>query len=148
MRRSRTQRKKLLAEINVVPYIDVMLVLLVIFMITAPLLTQGVNVSLPQASAKVMPPKENSPIIISVDRNGKYYLNISKQPYQEVTAQEMMTEVAAAVQASQQQNQQREVYVKGDAAVDYGKVVQAMVLLQKAGVANVGLVTQPSTQEK
>src|SRR5262249_47443338 len=130
--RPRSPRKKILADINVVPYIDVMLVLLVIFMITAPLLTQGVNVNLPQADAKTIPPKDNTPIIVSVDRRGQYFLNIAKEPSQPISAQEMMSQVATAYQAGQQNKQPREIYVKGDSAVDYGKVVQAMVLLQKA----------------
>ncbi len=138
----KSNHKRPLSEINVVPYIDVMLVLLVIFMITAPLLTQGVNVKLPQAAAKTLSPKQESPIIVSVDGRGDYYLNISEEPSQPVSAQNLMTRVAAALQLAQQNHQQRDVYVKGDANVDYGKVVQVMVLLQRAGADNVGLMTQ------
>jgi biopolymer transport protein TolR len=139
---SRKSRRSI-AEINVVPYIDVMLVLLVIFMIAAPLLSQGVNVTLPQASAKVLPPKPEAPIIVSVDRNGQLYLNVSAQPKQPLSAQDLMVQVAAQLALAKQKNQIRDVYVKGDSSVNYGKVIEAMVMLQKAGVDNVGLMTQP-----
>ena len=136
-------RRRPMAEINVVPYIDVMLVLLVIFMIAAPLLSQGVNVALPQASAKALPPKSEPPIIVSVDQHGKLFLNVSDHPQQALSPQALMVQVAAQLAVAKQKNQTREVYVKGDRAVDYGKVVEAMVMLQKAGVENVGLLTQP-----
>ena len=135
-----------LAEINVVPYIDVMLVLLVIFMITAPLLMQGVNVNLPQAAAKALSPKESSPIIVSVDREGNYFLNIADRPEDPISSQNLVNRVAATLQIAKEQHQEREVYVKGDRAVDYGKVVQAMVLLQRAGASRVGLMTQQNDQ--
>lgn len=135
-------RRRAVAEINVVPYIDVMLVLLVIFMITAPLLTQGVNVSLPQAAAKALPPKQDLPIIVSVDSRGDYYLNIADNPKQPISAENLTTKVAATLQLAQQNHQTRDVYVKGDRQVDYGKVVEAMVLLQQAGAETVGLMTQ------
>ena len=141
MKRQR-QRKGPMAEINVVPYIDVMLVLLVIFMITAPLLTQGVNVDLPQAKAQTLPSQEKEPIVLSVDAKGNYFLNISAQPDQAITATEITQKVSTELQLAKQHNQQRTVLVKGDKNVDYGKVVQAMVLLQQAGAPNVGLMTQ------
>lgn len=136
-------RRRPMSEINVVPYIDVMLVLLVIFMIAAPLLSQGVNVALPQASAKALPPQSEPPIIVSVDQYGKLFLNVSDHPQQPLSPQALMTQVAAQLAVAKQKNQTRDVYVKGDRAVDYGKVVEAMVMLQKAGVENVGLLTQP-----
>ena len=142
--RSNQNRRRVMAEINVVPYIDVMLVLLVIFMIAAPLLSQGVNVNLPQASAKPLPPKPEPPIVVSVDRYGQFYLNVSDRPKQPMPAQALMVQVAAQLAVAKQKNQIRDVYVKGDRAVDYGKVVEAMVMLQKAGVENVGLLTQPN----
>jgi biopolymer transport protein TolR len=136
-------RRRAIAEINVVPYIDVMLVLLVIFMIAAPLLSQGVNVTLPQANAKALPPKPEPPIIVSVDKTGQLYLNVADQPRQSISARALQVQVAAQLAMAKQKNQTRDVYVKADRAVDYGKVVEAMVLLQKAGVENVGLITQP-----
>ncbi|MBS0350513.1 MAG: protein TolR [Proteobacteria bacterium] len=141
--RSKYKKRKTIAEINVVPYIDVMLVLLVIFMIAAPLLSQGINVSLPQASAKPLPLKPEPPIIVSVDKNGKLYLNVSDQPKMPLSVQSLMVQVAAQLTVAKQKNQTRDVYVKGDRSVDYGKVVEVMVMLQKAGVENVGLLTEP-----
>lgn len=142
--RSRNKsRRRSIAEINVVPYIDVMLVLLVIFMIAAPMLSQGVNVTLPQASAKALPPKSEPPIIVSIDQSGRLYLNVSDHPKQPLSRQELQVQVAAQLEVAKQKKQLRDVYVKGDRAVDYGKVVEAMVMLQKAGAENVGLITQP-----
>lgn len=139
---NRTERRRPLAEINVVPYIDVMLVLLVIFMVTTPLLNQGVKVDLPQASAQSIPPKQQEPIIVTVDAQGNYYLNTSETPEQPIAASALVNEVASKLQADQQQNQQRSVLVKGDKNVNYGSVMQAMVLLQQAGAPSVGLVTE------
>ncbi len=148
MPKFRKARKPLLAEINVVPYIDVMLVLLVIFMITAPLLTQGVKVNLPRAQSKALSVKQQLPIIVSVKQNGQYFLNIAKQPQQAINAQQLQNQVATALATAQKQQQKRSIYIKGDAAVNYGQVVQAMVLLQQAGAKNIGLLTQPLAQKK
>lgn len=136
------QKRRPLSEINVVPYIDVMLVLLVIFMITAPLLMQGVNVDLPQGKAKNLSAKEAEPIVVSVDRSGHYYLNVAEKPNDAIQAGALMTQVSAQLTLAKERHQEKPVYVKGDRHADYGKVVQAMVLLQKAGAENVGLVTQ------
>ena len=138
IRRDSRQRRRPLSEINVVPYIDVMLVLLVIFMITAPLLTQGVNVNLPHTKAKTLSAKDKIPIVVSVDALGRYYLNLDKNPLKPISAQMLMTEVSAQMQTAKRTHYKRPVYVKGDRAVNYGKVVHAMVLLQKAGADNVG----------
>lgn len=143
MLRNRKNRRAPLAEINVVPYIDVMLVLLVIFMVTTPLLSQGVHVDLPQASAQPLTAKQQEPIIVSIDASGNYYLNISPTPDQSLDATTLMGRVSAELQATAQGQPPRQVLVKGDQNVDYGKVVQAMVLLQQAGAASVGLVTHP-----
>ena len=132
------QSRKLVAEINVVPYIDVMLVLLVIFIVTAPLLQQGVSVDLPKASAKALPPAEKEPIVVSVDREGNYYLNIANQPH---LPMERKT-ISLRVRAELERTPNRKVLVKADNSVNYGKVVGAMVLLQAAGSDSVGLVTQ------
>ncbi|MDF1654961.1 MAG: protein TolR [Coxiellaceae bacterium] len=140
----RRNRKKPMAEINVVPYIDVMLVLLMIFMITAPLLTQGVHVNLPQASAKTLTPDNQLPIIVTVDKKGEYFLNIAKKPSKALNAAQLNDAVGIALGRAKQKNQKRDVYVRGDKAVDYGKVVNAMVLLQQAGAKDVGLITKPA----
>ena len=139
----RRQSRRPIAEINVVPYIDVMLVLLVIFMVAAPLLSQGVNVNLPQASAKALPPKPESPIIVSVDQNGRLYLNVAEQPKLPISPRELTVQIAAQLAVAKQKNRVRDVYVKGDRAANYGKIVEVMVMLQQAGVDNVGLMTQP-----
>ncbi|MDC9725827.1 MAG: protein TolR [Gammaproteobacteria bacterium] len=134
------QRRKPMAEINVVPYIDVMLVLLIIFMITAPMLTQGINVDLPQASANVVEtPDENSePLVVSVDAAGLFYVAIGDKQDQPIDAQLLMTKVAAVLRRSPN----TPIMVKGDSAVNYGQVVTAMALLQKAGAPSVGLITK------
>ena len=138
---SRTRRRPI-AEINVVPYIDVMLVLLIIFMVTTPLLTQGVKIHLPQAVTQSIPSK-SEPIILSVDATGNYYLNISQKPNSPVDPITLQNLVSGQLRADQAKNQTPIVLVKGDNKANYGNVVQAMVLLQKAGVPNVGLMTQP-----
>jgi biopolymer transport protein TolR len=135
-------RKRPMAEINVVPYIDVMLVLLVIFMITTPLLSQGVKVDLPKASAQPLSSKQTQPIIVSVDAKGNYYLNIAPNPAQPLSPVGLKNQVAAALAISQQSGKEQQVLVKGDKTVDYGKVVEAMALLQQAGAPTVGLMTE------
>jgi biopolymer transport protein TolR len=137
------KRHRPIAEINLIPYIDVMLVLLIIFMVTAPMLSQGVHVSLPEANAHNLSQKSDPPIIVSVNRQGSYFLNTTNNPGASVTAEELVSQVSSVLEAAKQHNQHRDVYVKGDQAVDYGKVVQAMVLLQKAGAKQVGLITAP-----
>jgi biopolymer transport protein TolR len=115
-----------MAEINVVPFIDVMLVLLVIFMITTPLLTQGVKIDLPKTEAKALPPDQKEPLIVTVDSRGNYYLNISSKPNQPITPRVLSHLVSTQL-----------------AGADYGKIVEAMVVLQQAGAKSVGLITQP-----
>ncbi len=140
--KSRHQRHKgPLAEINVVPYIDVMLVLLVIFMATTPLLSQGINVNLPKAQAQTIS-QSQEPIIVSVDGEGHFYLNTSVHPDVVLDETQLGQEVRQQLALAQQKNQVRQVFVKGDKNVNYGKVVGAMVLLQKAGAINIGLITE------
>lgn len=134
-------KRRPMSEINVVPFIDVMLVLLVIFMITTPLLTQGVKVNLPQTQAKAMPEQQKEPLIVTVDSVGNYYFNLADHPNQPITARTLA--YLAGQQLSQQTTEQRPVLVRGDKNANYGKVVEAMVLLQKAGAKSVGLITQP-----
>ena len=135
-------RKRPMAEINVVPYIDVMLVMLVIFMITAPLLTQGVKVDLPEAAAQPIEEADKEPLVVSVDASGKLYLNVGEAPDTPVDAEGLVQTVAAVLR----RQPQKSVLVRGDHAAEYGAVVSAMVLLQQAGVPNVGLVTEPPEQ--
>src|SRR3990167_7413962 len=131
-----------MSDINVVPFIDVMLVLLVIFMITAPLLTQGVKVNLPQTKASALNDKKNEPLIVTVDSNGNFYFNLADKPRQPITAR-TLTYLVTQQLANQGQTEQRPVLVRGDKSVNYGKVMEAMVLLQQAGAKSVGLITQP-----
>jgi biopolymer transport protein TolR len=128
-----------MGDINVVPYIDVMLVLLIIFMITAPLLTQGVKVDLPKAGAAPLDSKNATPLILSVDRDGKLYMNIGGNPQAVIDADT----VAARATAALRRNPELPVLVKADNHVEYGRVVQAMVILQQAGATKVGFITDP-----
>ena len=137
MRKSR--KRRLMAEINVVPYIDVMLVLLVIFMVTAPLLTQGVDVQLPQAAAEpIVTPQNQEPLVLSIDSEGALYLSVGDDEDAPLAA-ERVVELAAAVL---RRSPKTPVLLKADQRVAYGAVVQAMVLLQQAGAANVGFLTE------
>lgn len=130
----RKRRKKLMSEINVVPYIDVMLVLLVIFMITAPLLSQGVKVDLPQAAARPVDSQDNETLVITVDRDGKYFLDDRR-----ISADELSHKVEKILRL----RPQTPVLIRGDRQSNYGEVVKAMTLLQAAGAPSVGLLTEP-----
>jgi biopolymer transport protein TolR len=134
---TRVKRKKV-AEINVVPYIDVMLVLLIIFMVTAPLVTQGVKVDLPKADAKALDKDSKPPLVASVDSEGNYYLAVGTNKNDAMSADE----VAVLVKAHLEVEPNTPVVVNADGAVSYDAVIQLMVLLQqKAGVPSVGLMT-------
>lgn len=130
---------KQLAEINVVPYIDVMLVLLIIFMVTAPLLMQGVKVDLPQAPSTPLDNKDDEPIIVSVKQDGSYYLNLGGEPESQRPLPEIIDTVAKVLR----QKPETPVLVWGDTKVEYGIVVSLMSDLQGAGAPSVGLVTDP-----
>jgi biopolymer transport protein TolR len=129
--------RRLMAEINVVPYIDVMLVLLIIFMITAPLLTQGVKVDLPKAGAEPLEAQRIQPLVLSVDRAGRLFLNIGGNPQTPLDEDTVAARAAAALR----RNPDVQVLVKADAAVAYGRVVEAMVILQHAGAHKLGFIT-------
>ncbi|MFT6980040.1 MAG: biopolymer transport protein TolR [Marinobacter psychrophilus] len=132
-------RRKPMSEINVVPYIDVMLVLLVIFMVTAPMLTQGVKVDLPQTSSDpIQADKDVEAIIVSVDSNGAYYVEVGDRGSDPMALEELQSEVAKIL--SQRSNS--EILVRGDEQVRYGTVVRLMSALQMAGAANIGLITE------
>lgn len=132
-------RRRLMSDINVVPYIDVMLVLLIIFMITAPLITQGVKIDLPQAASEVLPPSENEPVIVSVDASGSIFVDYGEDPDAPVSGDVLVTRIAAL----RRYRPGVEVLVEGDRAVGYGAVVRVMALLKQAGVESVGLITEP-----
>jgi len=134
------QKRKLIGEINVVPYIDVMLVLLVIFMVTAPLLTQGIEVELPKAGAEpIDSAADRLPLIVSVDKDGNLYLSVGDNEDEPVTGKVIVANVRAVMKNSPD----TPILVKADRAVEYGYVVGAMVLLQQGGAENVGFVTDP-----
>ena len=126
-----------MAEINVVPYIDVMLVLLIIFMVTAPMLMQGVQVNLPEASADPVENQDSEPVIVSVDAAGQLFLNLGQED--QVLALATIKDRVAAVM---RRSPEKPVLVWGDRAVPYGDVVTVMVALQEAGTPSVGLVTE------
>lgn len=141
----RRQKRKPVAEMNVVPYIDVMLVLLVIFMVTAPMLNQGVKVDLPQVASEVLPSDSNQQVLtLSVLADGTYYWNLGEtvdtenQSDTAVSLEEMTDGVAKIMRA----RADTLVYIRGDRDVNYGVVVAAMAALQQSGVPNVGLITE------
>ena len=135
-------RRRLMGEINVVPYIDVMLVLLIIFMVTAPLLTQGIKVDLPRATSEPISASAVNnlePLVLSVDAAGRLYLNVGAAPQRPLDDATALARATGALRRAPQ----RMVLVKGDRAVNYGRIVTAMVLLQQAGAAKLGFLTEP-----
>jgi len=137
MANSRNKRRPM-AEINVVPYIDVMLVLLIIFMVTAPMLMQGVEVDLPEANTEPVDNQDSEPLIVSVDKSGQFFLNVGSQEDQALTLATVKQRVSAVIRRSPD----KPVLVWGDKAVAYGQVVTLMAALQEAGAPSVGLVTE------
>jgi biopolymer transport protein TolR len=130
-----------MAEINIVPYIDVMLVLLIIFMVTAPMLNLGADIQLPQSAAKALQ-DEKQPVLVSVDEQGEVFLTLGKSPREKVDDETLVKDVSAFVK----QDPKVSVLLGGDKRVDYGRVNQVLGLLQEAGVAKVGLMSQPTTE--
>tara|TARA_R110002096_G_scaffold161007_7_gene327451 strand:- start:15603 stop:16046 length:444 start_codon:yes stop_codon:yes gene_type:complete len=134
------QKRKLMGEINVVPYIDVMLVLLVIFMVTAPLLTQGIEVDLPKASSEPIEEVPNHrPLVLSVDADGNLYIDVGDDENEPASGKEVVAKVGAVLR----NRPETPILVKADRTVPYGNVVGAMVLLQQGGAQNIGFVTDP-----
>lgn len=133
------RRRKPVAEINVVPYIDVMLVLLIIFMVTAPLITQGVKVDLPQAEAQPLDEDSKPPIVASIDAQGQYFVSTDGDSKEPMSA----TDLAVVVAAQLRVDPEVPVIVKADRKIPYENVVDLMVLLQRAGAPSVGLMTEP-----
>lgn len=133
-------RRKLMGEINVVPYIDVMLVLLIIFMVTAPLMTQGIKVELPKAGAEpIQDVPDHPPLVVSVDAEGNLYINVGDDEETPASGSVIVQRIAAVLG----QRPDTPVLVKADRAVPYGNVVGAMVLMQQGGAENVGFITDP-----
>jgi biopolymer transport protein TolR len=139
----RRQRRSLMAEINVVPLIDVMLVLLIVFMITAPLITQGVRVDLPEADAEIVDDNDELTLVVSIDSEGLYYISlgeVSEEP--EPVSLDIIGENVARIM---NQNPGVPVFLEADAAVNYGLVMSLMATLEDAGAPSVRLITQPPT---
>ena len=148
LNQNRGRRQQPIAEINVVPYIDVMLVLLVIFMITAPILSQGITVELPKVASEQVPLADREPIIVSVNQQGQLFLNVSDNPQFPMEPNALQLRVAAELGLAKQNNQKINVLVKGDAGVPYGQVVTAMGLLKNAGAGQVGLMTDDTAVQE
>ena len=138
----RTQRRRPMAEINVVPYIDVTLVLLIIFMVTAPMMQTGVDVELPKAEAKIVETDQQLPVIVSIKADGALFLDEGNQADIPVTADEL----AGRIQALMSKKPGLPVLIRGDQKVDYGRVVTIMAGLKQAGVPSVGLMTRPTNE--
>ncbi|HEY8230757.1 MAG TPA: protein TolR [Rhodanobacteraceae bacterium] len=136
----RSKRRRRMAEINIVPYIDVMLVLLIIFMVTAPMLNLGADIQLPQSAAKALQ-DEKQPVLVTVDQQGNVFLTLGKSAREQVDDEKLVSEVSAFVK----QDPKVSVMLGGDKRVDYGRVNQVLGLLQQAGVTKVGLMSQPET---
>ena len=133
------KRRQLKAEINVVPYIDVMLVLLIIFMVTAPLMNLGVDIELPKSSASAIQ-NDKEPVVVSVDKDGAFFLTLGASAREAVDEETLVNKVSAFVR----QNPQVPVMIGGDERVDYGRIYAVMVLLRQAGAPKVGLMSQPT----
>ena len=134
----RHRKRKLKAEINVVPYIDVMLVLLIIFMVTAPLLVQGVEVELPKASSEPVV-VEDEPVTLSVDARGRYFLDIGTGTDKPLSDEEVVQRVGAVLRNKPETS----ILIRGDSRVDYGRVLNGMALLQRGGASKLGFITEP-----
>ena len=133
-----------MSDINVVPYIDVVLVLLVIFMVTAPLITQGVKVNLPQARAGGIPSPTVASVVISIDQVGDFYLDVGQDKHLPVTDKTLYDRIRTVLE----NNRETPVLVRADSEVNYGRVVRAMVVAQAAGAPNVGLITAPPARRE
>jgi biopolymer transport protein TolR len=133
------KRRNLISDINVVPYIDVMLVLLVIFMVAAPLMVQGISVNLPQVTSDALPVEKFEPLIISVRSDGSFFLETEATRNQPLTIDEISIEVEKILKV----NKDVQVVIRGDEEVKYERVMMLMALIQQLGSKNIGLITKP-----
>ncbi len=139
------RRKKAISEINVVPYIDVMLVLLVIFMATAPLLTQGVKVNLPKAPSDPIEDSDQNPLVVTIREDGAIFINVGETDFDEKEASGMRATIFSLSEQVERIFRSRpdiSVYLKADVSLNYGEVVNVMTVLQKSGATDVGLITE------
>lgn len=133
------KRRNLVADINVVPYIDVMLVLLVVFMVAAPLMIQGIVLNLPEVTNQVLPREKEDPLIISVDSEGTFFLEVQSTQNDALSPEELANQIKKILKV----NPRLQVVVRGDGKVEYQKIMELMSVLQSAGAEDVGLITQP-----
>ncbi len=138
MIRSKHKKRKLVAEINVIPYVDVTFVLLVVFMVTAPLLMQGVQVNLPAVDSAPIKSNDNDPFIVSIKNDGSYWIDQRGE-----NQNKNLNEIKQIIEKILSQNPEKQVLIWGDEKVDYGSVVLLMSELQKVGATSVGLITDP-----
>ena len=134
------RKRKLVSDINVVPYIDFMLVLLVVFMVSAPLMVQGILLNLPEASNEPLPREQQDPLIISVDSKGQFYLEIQSSQNEPLALLQLSEKISSILKI----NPSLQVVVRGDGQVEYQRIISLMSELQNTGVDNVGLITSPS----
>lgn len=140
----RRRRRKQMAEINVVPLIDVMLVLLIVFMITAPLITQGIKVDLPQADAEPVESSEELTLVVSINAEGNYFISLGEEEEPESVPLEKIQEDVSKILS---QNPSVPIFLEADSSVSYGLVMNLMAALTNAGSDNVRLITQPPMTE-
>lgn len=126
----------MMSEINVTPFVDVMLVLLIIFMVTAPMMTTGMQVELPRAQAPALPTNPDDQMVLSITVDGRYYIN-----EHEIAAEELGPKLEAIARS----NPDQDVFLKADGQVPYEKVAQLLAMATNAGIARMGMVTQPGT---
>ena len=138
MIRSKHKKRKLVAEINVIPYVDVTFVLLVVFMVTAPLLMQGVQVNLPAVDSAPIKSNDNDPFIVSIKNDGSYWIDQRGE-----NQNKNLNEIKQITEKILSQNPEKQILIWGDEKVDYGSVVLLMSELQKVGATSVGLITDP-----
>ncbi len=132
-------KRRLISDINMVPFIDIVLVLLVAFMVASPLMQQGVDVSLPKTQSDALKPNKNDTLIISVKADGSYFLDVGQNQKNAITLKEMISKI----EKIRRRSPNIAVLVRGDSNVNYGKIVNAMSGLQQAGITDIGLVTDP-----
>jgi biopolymer transport protein TolR len=143
---TKQRKRRLMGEINIVPYIDVMLVLLIIFMITAPLLTQGITVDLPEVGAEPLDPEmlaQNEPLILSIDRDGMFYINVGDDPEAPIDDDTVLQRAGAVLR----QAPETPVLVKADEAGNVGRLARGMALLQEAGAPSISILADPYVPE-
>ena len=143
MPRGGRRGKRLMAEMNVVPYIDVTLVLLIIFMITAPLVTQSVNVDLPQAASQVVDTGDKEPVFVTIDAQGQIFCDLNDNPKEPIEESALKTKLVSV----NKYKPGTQFLVRGDAGVNYGRVVEVFALMKEAGLSNVGLMTDPPAKK-